>query len=224
MLQECKKLAWHELNTSHDGSAAVLFACDSEHGFARTAPVSRHSVSAAQQLVRRRQATRLQTAVVPSPSPFHPRESAPGHLATVLLSHERMIRGSVQRWLAGSVALSLLCVSPARAQSVAPTTRTDTIAAAQTEKAKDLQPYVGNKGERLVDALEEALISGRMKWHPFFETALAGGGFTLGAGYRQHVSLTTPSTCAARSRSRDTRGSRRSFSRRGCSTAAAYCR
>ena len=35
---------------------------------------------------------------------------------------------------------------------------------------------------------EEALISGGLKWHPFFENALAGGGFTLGAGYRQHVS------------------------------------
>ena len=99
-----------------------------------------------------------------------------------------MTRQSRRRQLAGAVALSLLCVSPARAQSVAPTTRTDTIAAAQTEKAKDLQPHVGNKGERLVNALEEALISGRMKWHPFFESALAGGGFTLGAGYRQHVS------------------------------------
>ena len=99
-----------------------------------------------------------------------------------------MTRQSRRRQLAGSVALSLLCVSPARAQSVAPATRTDTIAAAQTEKAKDLQPHVGNKGERIVNALEEALISGRMKWHPFFESALAGGGFTLGAGYRQHVS------------------------------------
>ena len=99
-----------------------------------------------------------------------------------------MTRESRRRQLAGAVALSLLCVSPARAQSVAPATRTDTIAAAQTEKAKDLQPHVGNKGERIVNALEEALISGRMKWHPFFESALAGGGFTLGAGYRQHVS------------------------------------
>ena len=47
---------------------------------------------------------------------------------------------------------------------------------------------MGDKGERLVDALEEALISGGVKWHPFFENALAGGGFTLGAGYRRHVS------------------------------------
>ena len=25
-------------------------------------------------------------------------------------------------------------------------------------------------------------------WHPFFESAYPGGGFTVGAGYRQHVS------------------------------------
>ncbi len=99
-----------------------------------------------------------------------------------------MTRESRRRQLAGAVALALLCVSPARAQSVTPATRTDTIAAAQTEKAKDLQPHVGNTGERIVNALEEALISGPMKWHPFFESALAGGGFTLGAGYRKHVS------------------------------------
>ena len=103
-------------------------------------------------------------------------------------TRRNMTRQSRRLQLAGSVALSLLCVSPARAQSVAPTTRTDTIAAAQSEKAKDLQPYVGNKGERFVNALEASVIGGGMKWHPFFESALAGGGFTLGAGYRQHVS------------------------------------
>ena len=103
-------------------------------------------------------------------------------------TRRNMSRQFRRRRLAGAVTLSLLCVSPARAQSVAPATRTNTIAAAQTEKAKDLQPYVGNKGERVANALEEALSGGRMKWHPFFESALAGGGFTLGAGYRQHVS------------------------------------
>ncbi len=85
---------------------------------------------------------------------------------------------------AASVVLMTVC---AAAQSP-PATRTEAIAAEEAEKAQDLEPYVGNKAERLVDAFEEAFIVGRIKWHPFFESALAGGGFVLGAGYRQHVS------------------------------------
>lgn len=81
-----------------------------------------------------------------------------------------------------------MCATPAGAQQAAPVTRAGTIAAAQTEKAENLEPYAGNKAERIVNGLEEALIGGRIKWHPFFESALAGGGFTLGAGYRHHVS------------------------------------
>jgi hypothetical protein len=32
------------------------------------------------------------------------------------------------------------------------------------------------------------MLSGRLHWHPFFQNAYSGGGFTLGAGYMRHVS------------------------------------
>ena len=35
--------------------------------------------------------------------------------------------------------------------------------------------------------MEEYLLTGAVKWHPFFTSAYGGGGFTLGAGYLQHV-------------------------------------
>jgi hypothetical protein len=88
----------------------------------------------------------------------------------------------------GAVVLSWLAAASAAAQPAAPATRVEAITAEQVERAKDLQPYSGSKAERMVNGLEEAFLGGRIKWHPFFESALAGGGFTLGAGYRQHVS------------------------------------
>jgi surface antigen Omp85-like protein len=92
-------------------------------------------------------------------------------------------------WLClGAVVLSWLGPASAAAQSTEPATRVEAITAEQVEKAKDLQPYLGSKTERTINNLEEAFLGGRIKLHPFFESALSGGGFTLGAGYRQHVS------------------------------------
>lgn len=88
-----------------------------------------------------------------------------------------------------AVMCAWLAATPALAQSPEPATRTDAIVAEQAEKAKDLRPYVGNRAERLVNGLEEALVGGRIRVHPYFISALAGGGFTLGAGYRQPVSF-----------------------------------
>ena len=66
-------------------------------------------------------------------------------------------------------------------------TRAGLIVAQQQEKAKNLKPYAPNKAEQWVKELEEQFLLGNMRWHPFFENAYAGGGFTLGAGYLQHV-------------------------------------
>jgi hypothetical protein len=78
----------------------------------------------------------------------------------------------------------------ASAQSVPPEagTRAALIVEQQREKAKTLQPYQPNKAELWVKELEEQFLLGNMKWHPFFENAYAGGGFTLGAGYLEHLS------------------------------------
>ncbi len=76
-----------------------------------------------------------------------------------------------------------------RAQST-PTeddTRTGRIARQQQEKASDLKPYEPGKAEALVKEIEEILMSGNRNWHPFFDNAYRGGGFTLGAGYLHHV-------------------------------------
>jgi hypothetical protein len=79
--------------------------------------------------------------------------------------------------------------SAAQAQTAAAgeDTRAGRIAAEQQEKAKDLKPHQPNKAEVLLEKVEEQFITGALHWHPFFQSALAGGGFTLGAGYLTHV-------------------------------------
>jgi hypothetical protein len=67
-------------------------------------------------------------------------------------------------------------------------TRAGSIAAQQLEKAKELRPYEPNKAEVWVKKLEEQFLTGALNWHPFFTSAYAGGGFTLGAGYLARVS------------------------------------
>jgi hypothetical protein len=68
-----------------------------------------------------------------------------------------------------------------------PGTRAAMIAAQQQEKAKTVRPYEPNKAEIWVKELEEQFLLGNMKLHPFFDSAYSGGGFTLGAGYLEHV-------------------------------------
>ena len=96
------------------------------------------------------------------------------------------------RSVIGSVTAAsalILCVAgAASAQTQAGgDTRAGRIAAAQAEKAKTLRPYQPNKAEVWVEKLEEQFITGALHWHPFFESAYAGGGFTLGAGYATHL-------------------------------------
>jgi hypothetical protein len=91
------------------------------------------------------------------------------------------------------IALACLCLCWAGrvwAQPVASDqeTRAGLIAGQQQEKAKDLKPYQPNKAERWVKEAEQIVFGGQLHWHPFFESAYRGGGFTLGAGYLTHVS------------------------------------
>ena len=84
---------------------------------------------------------------------------------------------------------SIVCMAgAASAQQPAADTRAARVAAEQQEKAKQLKPYEPNKAEVWVAKLEEQFITGSLHWHPFFTSAYAGGGFTLGAGYLTHVS------------------------------------
>ena len=79
--------------------------------------------------------------------------------------------------------------TPAAAQEAAPpVSRAAQIEQAQVEKSRNLIPYGPGKAERIFDNLEESFLTGRIHLHPFFDSAYAGGGFTLGAGYATHVS------------------------------------
>jgi hypothetical protein len=61
-------------------------------------------------------------------------------------------------------------------------------AAEQAKKAADATPPSTNRAEQFINRLEGGLLEGRVAWHPFFDNAYAGGGFTVGAGRAWHVS------------------------------------
>jgi len=89
------------------------------------------------------------------------------------------------------LALSLILPAAAYAQekvTEAPAGRAAVIEQAQAEKATQLHPYKPNKVEAFMDNVEAVMLSGSLHLHPFFDSAYAGGGFTLGAGYVQRVS------------------------------------
>ena len=86
-------------------------------------------------------------------------------------------------WSGALVAAAILWgAGTALAQTPATAgTRAGRVAVEQQEKARDLKPYAPNKAEVLLAKVEEQFITGALHWHPFFQSALAGGGFTLGA-------------------------------------------
>jgi Omp85 superfamily domain len=95
------------------------------------------------------------------------------------------ISGLLKLSIATAVVVSL--AAPIAAQQAEPTRRA-TIEQAQAAKVKDIRPPVPTAGERVMIKAEDILVRGGLKWHPFFQSAYAGGGFTLGGGYMHHVS------------------------------------
>lgn len=87
------------------------------------------------------------------------------------------------------LALSLILPATASGQEqlTVPASREALVEQAQSTKATQLRPYQPNKVEAFMNGVEDALLTGRIKVHPFFDSAYAGGGFTLGAGYATHV-------------------------------------
>jgi hypothetical protein len=69
-----------------------------------------------------------------------------------------------------------------------PSSRAELLARQKAEKAKALKPFEPSKAERYIDRAEDLLLSGSLHWRPWFESAYAGGGFTMGAAYRRFVS------------------------------------
>lgn len=78
-------------------------------------------------------------------------------------------------------ALVLLLAAPAGAQQ----SRADVIAAEQRAKAAELKPREAGTAERWVTAVRRELLDEPNGLYPFFASVYSGGGFTLGAGYRQ---------------------------------------
>jgi hypothetical protein len=76
---------------------------------------------------------------------------------------------------------------PAQSQPAGDETRAGQIAAQEQAKSGELKPYAPNKAEIWVKKLEEQFLTGNLHWHPYFTSAYAGGGFTLGGGYLTHV-------------------------------------
>ena len=67
-------------------------------------------------------------------------------------------------------------------------TREAAIVRDQAAKSQNLHPYQLNKAERIFQQVDTILEGGTLRWHPFFDSAYSGGGFTLGVGHANYVS------------------------------------
>src|SRR5262249_42932632 len=74
------------------------------------------------------------------------------------------------------------------AQPAQANTRQAQIEQEQAAKVPTLHPYVVNKAEKVFQRVDTVLEGGTLRWHPFFENAYSGGGFTLGLGHASYVS------------------------------------
>src|SRR5687767_9215931 len=80
-----------------------------------------------------------------------------------------------------SVCLAVVLASPAHAQD----TREAEWAAEQSRKAAEATPYEPGAAEKWFAAFRRELMEQPSGLYPYFASVYSGGGFTLGAGYRQ---------------------------------------
>ena len=105
----------------------------------------------------------------------------------MMKSTDRTGLGGVGRFCLAALLAVSIGTRPVAAQQSQDSRETQ-IARIKAEKALALRPYQPNRAEALIERAEELFLSGELHWHQFFQSAYAGGGFTLGAGYRRHVS------------------------------------
>jgi hypothetical protein len=79
-------------------------------------------------------------------------------------------------------------VAPPQTPGAPAATRQQAIEQEQAAKVPTLKPYVPNAAEKYFERFDRILQGGGLAWHPFFENAYSGGGFTLGAGRTTYVS------------------------------------
>ena len=77
---------------------------------------------------------------------------------------------------------------PAGDQAAPAASRQAAIEQEQAAKVPQLRPYTPNKVEKYFERFDAVIAGGTLKWHPFFESAYSGGGFTLGVGRANYVS------------------------------------
>jgi Omp85 superfamily domain len=92
-----------------------------------------------------------------------------------------MIQLNCTKRVAATVLLTLSTVAPSAAQD----SREAEIAAKQAEKATRLGPYVPNRAEKIIADFRREAIEEPSGLFPWWGSVHGGGGFTLGAGYRQ---------------------------------------
>lgn len=89
--------------------------------------------------------------------------------------------------LALGVAWPLASAAQTTPAAPPPASRADDIEQAQAAKAATIHPYVPTKSERIFAWLDTVAQGGTLNWHPFFDSAYSGGGFTLGVGHAAYV-------------------------------------
>ena len=82
---------------------------------------------------------------------------------------------------AAAIVIVLCAAAPTSGQE----SRESEIAAKQAQKAEDLKPYVPSKPERIIADFRREAIEEPSGLFPYLDSPYRGGGFTLGAGYRQ---------------------------------------
>jgi len=91
----------------------------------------------------------------------------------------------MKRYAAVITLLVVLQAGVALAQDAA--SRVTLIEQAEQAKFDVLKPAQPDKAEAYVARISDALLSGQMHWHAFWQNAYSGGGFTVGAGYTRFV-------------------------------------
>jgi hypothetical protein len=77
---------------------------------------------------------------------------------------------------------------PEATQTAQAPSRQAAIEQEQAAKMPNLHPYIPTKAEQVFQQIDTVLEGGNLRWHPFFESAYSGGGFTLGVGHVNYVS------------------------------------
>jgi Omp85 superfamily domain len=84
-------------------------------------------------------------------------------------------------WIAAAMPAAAL------AQENAGPGRAALIEQSQADKSAALHPFKPDRLEEILNGVQDRIVEG-LKIHPYFESAYAGGGFTVGAGYARYVS------------------------------------